>query len=47
MHFKRNNINKINTGQKVWQRAKKIIPGGTMLFQKILIYFFQINNKLF
>ena len=34
MHFKRNNINKINTGQKVWQRAKKIIPGGTMLFSK-------------
>ena len=24
MHFKRNNINKINTGQKVWQRVKKL-----------------------
>ena len=24
----------LNTGQKVWKRAQKIIPGGTMLFSK-------------
>ena len=24
----------MNTGQKVWKRAQKIIPGGTMLFSK-------------
>ncbi len=34
MHIKRNNQNKLCAGQKTWQRAKKIIPGGTMLFSK-------------
>ena len=31
-------------GQKMWSRAKNIIPGGTMLFQKIQIYFYQKNG---
>ena len=34
-------------GQKMWLRAKNIIPGGTMLFQKIQIYFFQKMAILF
>ena len=25
---------KLNKGQKFWYRAKKVIPGGTMLFSK-------------
>jgi glutamate-1-semialdehyde aminotransferase len=33
-HIKRNEGGKLNTGQKVWKRAQKIIPGGTMLFSK-------------
>ncbi len=38
--FKKNNLMKrnigssINTGQKIWGRAKKVIPGGNMLFSK-------------
>ena len=24
----------MNSGQKMWRRANKIIPGGTMLFSK-------------
>ena len=34
-------------GQKMWLRAKNIIPGGTMLFSKIQIYFFQKMAILF
>ena len=30
----RNQGSKMNSGQKMWQRAKNIIPGGTMLFSK-------------
>ena len=30
----RNESMKINSGQKIWERAKKIIPGGVMLFSK-------------
>ena len=30
----RNEGSTLNTGQKVWKRAQKIIPGGTMLFSK-------------
>mgnify|MGYP001317221809 CR=1 FL=1 len=33
-HIKRNEGSILNTGQKTWKRAKKIIPGGTMLFSK-------------
>ena len=33
-HIKRNEGGILNTGQKVWKRAQKIIPGGTMLFSK-------------
>ena len=32
--IKRNQGSKMNTGQKYWRRANKIIPGGTMLFSK-------------
>tara|TARA_B100000989_G_scaffold299038_1_gene292343 strand:- start:13668 stop:15719 length:2052 start_codon:yes stop_codon:yes gene_type:complete len=34
MHLKRDNKKNLSSGQKTWQRAKKIIPGGTMLFSK-------------
>ena len=27
-------FDKLNTGQKYWNEAKKIIPGGTLLFSK-------------
>ena len=33
-HLTRNEGYKLNTGQKMWKRAKNIIPGGTMLFSK-------------
>ncbi len=33
-HIPRNEGSILNTGQKAWKRAKKIIPGGTMLFSK-------------
>ena len=33
-HLIRNNGSGINTGQKLWERAKKIIPGGNMLLSK-------------
>jgi glutamate-1-semialdehyde 2,1-aminomutase len=33
-HFKRNNSYNLNLGQKMWRRAKKVIPGGTLLFSK-------------
>ncbi len=33
-HIVRNEGITLNTGQKVWKRAQKIIPGGTMLFSK-------------
>ena len=33
MH-KRNEGSKISKGQKLWQKAKKIIPGGNMFFSK-------------
>jgi glutamate-1-semialdehyde aminotransferase/spore coat polysaccharide biosynthesis protein SpsF (cytidylyltransferase family) len=33
-HLIRNEGYNLNTGQKMWKRAKNIIPGGTMLFSK-------------
>ena len=33
-HLVRNEGYNLNVGQKMWKRAKKIIPGGTMLFSK-------------
>jgi glutamate-1-semialdehyde aminotransferase/spore coat polysaccharide biosynthesis protein SpsF (cytidylyltransferase family) len=33
-HIMRNEGYKLNSGQKMWKRAKKVIPGGTMLFSK-------------
>ena len=34
LKFKRNEGSKINAGQKLWKRAKKVIPGGNMLLSK-------------
>ena len=34
INFKRDEGSKMSSGQKMWIRAKKIIPGGTMLFSK-------------
>ena len=34
MHINRNEGLFLNKGQKLWRRAKRIIPGGTMLFSK-------------
>ena len=33
-HIKRNEGKKMNKGQKLWERAKKVIPGGNMLLSK-------------
>ena len=33
-HLVRNEGSNLNVGQKMWKRAKKVIPGGTMLFSK-------------
>ena len=33
-HLFRNEGHNLNTGQKMWKRAKNVIPGGTMLFSK-------------
>jgi glutamate-1-semialdehyde 2,1-aminomutase len=33
-HLVRNEGYNFNTGQKMWKRAKNVIPGGTMLFSK-------------
>ena len=33
-HINRNEGCNLNLGQKMWRRAKKVIPGGTMLFSK-------------
>lgn len=33
-HIRRNEGAELNQGQKMWKRAKKVIPGGTMLFSK-------------
>ena len=33
-HLVRNERYNLNTGQKMWKRAKNVIPGGTMLFSK-------------
>jgi glutamate-1-semialdehyde aminotransferase/spore coat polysaccharide biosynthesis protein SpsF (cytidylyltransferase family) len=33
-HLVRNEGYNLNTGQKMWKRAKNVIPGGTMLFSK-------------
>ena len=33
-HITRNEGAKMNTGQKLWKRAKKVIPGGNMLLSK-------------
>ena len=34
LHIKRNQGMQMNKGQKMWNRAQNIIPGGTMLFSK-------------
>ena len=34
LHIKRNEGHIMNTGQKLWTRAKKVIPGGNMLLSK-------------
>ena len=34
LHIRRNEGMEMNSGQKMWRRANKIIPGGTMLFSK-------------
>jgi len=34
IHYKRNMGSKISDGQKLWSRAKSVIPGGTQLFSK-------------
>ncbi len=34
MHLKRNEGEKIGKGQKLWKRAKRVIPGGNMLLSK-------------
>ena len=33
-HIKRNEGSQINIGQKLWRRAKRVIPGGNMLLSK-------------
>ena len=33
-HLVRNEGYNVNAGQKMWKRAKNVIPGGTMLFSK-------------
>jgi glutamate-1-semialdehyde 2,1-aminomutase len=33
-HIERNEGYNLNLGQKIWKRAKNVIPGGTMLFSK-------------
>ena len=38
---KRNEGSLLGSGQKLYIRAKNIIPGGTMLFSNDLNYFFQ------
>ena len=30
----KNNEHKLKTGQKLWNKAKKLIPGGNMLLSK-------------
>ena len=35
----------MNSGQKLWKRAKKIIPGGNMLLSKDLTIFYQVNGQ--
>ena len=37
--------NKINLGQKYWNEAKKVIPGGTMLFSKTQTSTYQKNGQ--
>ena len=34
MHLQRNFGSNITSAEKIWKRAKKVIPGGTMLFSK-------------
>ncbi len=34
MHLTRNFGSKLTSSEKIWKRAKKVIPGGTMLFSK-------------
>ena len=43
--FKRNEGSMINTGQKLWKRAKKSIPTGNMLYLKILICFYLTSGQ--
>ena len=33
-HLARNEGSQIGTGQKLWKRAKRVIPGGNMLLSK-------------
>jgi len=40
-HIKRDEGSKINNGQKLWKRAKTIIPGGNMLLSKRPDYYLQ------
>ena len=32
--IKRNEVAEMGSGQKLWRRAKKVIPGGNMLLSK-------------
>ena len=34
MNITRNEGSKLNSGQKLWKRAKEVIPGGNMLLSK-------------
>ena len=34
------------SGQKLWAKAKRIIPGGNMLYQKIHLDFTQMDGQL-
>ena len=45
-NIKRNEGAVLSTGQKFWKRAQTVIPGGTMLFSKNPIYFYQGNGLL-
>ena len=38
-HIKRDEGFELNTGQKIWKRATKVIPNGNMLLSKTLVGF--------
>ena len=44
--FSRNEGYFLNSGQKLWKRAKKVIPGGNMLFLKGQRCLFLISGQL-